>query len=135
VADVSEGNAHSTNLTDRCSIIDTSLSSTIEVAEDEEDEDEAVDLFDLTAAIPADTQPIGPLKKKKKKQLKASDMPYYSACKQNGSDTSSGESSSTDESSNSLNEWLDKEPVMTQKQMKKVQKYMLKVTGIKRHYK
>jgi hypothetical protein len=76
-----------------------------------------------------------PLKKKKKKQLKASDMPFYSACKQDGSDTSSGETSGTDESAHSLNEWLDKEPVMTKKQMKKVQEYMQKVTGIKRHYK
>jgi hypothetical protein len=76
-----------------------------------------------------------PVKKKKKKQLKASDMPFYSACKQDGSDTSSGESSRTDESEHSLNEWLDKEPVMTKKEMKKVQKYMLRVTGKKRHYK
>jgi hypothetical protein len=75
-----------------------------------------------------------PLKKKKKTQLKASDMPFYSECKQVDSDTSSGESSRTDESAHSLNEWLDKEPVMTKQQMKKVQKYMLRVTGIKRHY-
>ncbi len=100
--------------------------------ENQDDDDEA--LFDLSAAVPPADPPIVPPTKKKAVALRPDRMPYYNACKHDGSDTTSGETESS-ESSNSMDEWLDKSAVMTSKEQKKVNRFMQKVTGKKRRYK
>lgn len=124
----SNGNTH---IFDRMS---TKLIISLEEIQD--DDDEA--LFDLSAAVPPADPPniVQPSKKTKKKTvaLRPDRMPYYNACKHDGSDTTSGATESS-ESSNSMDEWLDKSPVMTSKEQKKVNRFMQKVTGKKRRYK
>jgi hypothetical protein len=86
------------------------------------DENEAVDLLDLTLAVPASAP------------LDWSHSLFYDRCRHSGSDTTSGSSRSA-ESSSSMEAWLDDSPMMTSKEMKKVQRYMQRTCGHKRSYK
>jgi hypothetical protein len=88
------------------------------------DENEAVDLLDLTLSVPASA----PL------PLDWSHSLFYDRCRHSGSDTTSGSSRSA-ESSSSMEAWLDDSQLMTSKEMKKVQKYMQRTCGHKRSYK
>ncbi len=120
----SNGNTH---IFDRMS---TKLIISLEEIQDVVDEA----LFDLSADVPPADPPIVQPSKKKTVALRPDRMPYYDACKHDGSDTTSGATESS-ESSNSMDEWLDKSPVMTSKEQKKVNRFMQKLTGKKRRYK
>jgi hypothetical protein len=94
--------------------------------DDEEDDDEAVDLLDLTSAVPPASEPIVPFNHPHQSI-------FYDKCVHRSSIITSG-SSGTDESSSSMNNWLDDTPVMTSKEKKKVQKFMKRVSGVKRRF-
>ena len=92
---------------------------------DSDADDGAVDIFDLTAAIPPVAEPVVAVKK--------SDRPYSgrfaAKCAHSGSDISSGSTGSDeldDDDQKQFSSFVDDSPIMTRKDEKRVRQFMEK---------
>ncbi len=92
--------------------------------------DEAIDIFDLSAAVPPDPNPIVPIMRSLDSKVHAESSRFEAKCYHSGSDTTGGATSVNDEDAGSLDSFLDDdEPIMTQADIKKVAKFMKKFVG------
>lgn len=97
---------------------------------------EAVDLFDLRRDVPPASEPVvatNRITATSSIPLLEQNNPFYSACQHSGSDTTSGQTG-TSEDGSSIASFLDDEPIMSQKEQKKVDKFMAKLVGTKRKH-